>query len=123
MHKPAEAAFHDPAAREHDKACLSWVTFDHTMAHAVPVRPLVTYRARCASVHICPSVKPQGSLWDQIGISQTGPLKQALKVFGLRRTLFRVDAALVRLGANCRGPPRMRWAAAVPVLFATMVPQ
>src|SRR3954469_16012149 len=42
MHKPAEAAFHDPAAREHDKAFLSWVTFDHTMAHAVPVRPLVT---------------------------------------------------------------------------------
>jgi hypothetical protein len=39
MHKPAEAAFHDPAAREHDKAFLSWVTFDHTMAHAVPVRP------------------------------------------------------------------------------------
>ena len=33
MHKPAEAAFHDPAAREHDKAFLSWVTFDHTMAH------------------------------------------------------------------------------------------
>ena len=37
-----------------------------------------SWRARCASVHICPSVKPQGSLWDQIGIRHTAPLKQAL---------------------------------------------
>src|SRR4051794_40843367 len=42
MHEPAEAAFHDPTAREHDEACLSGVTLDHMVAHAVPVRPLVT---------------------------------------------------------------------------------
>src|SRR3954452_16556082 len=45
MHEPAEAAFHDPTAREHDEACLSGVTLDHTMAHAVPVRPLLAARS------------------------------------------------------------------------------
>src|SRR3954451_15258040 len=39
-----------------------------------------SWRARCASVHICPSVKPPWSLRDQIRISHTGPLKQALRV-------------------------------------------
>src|SRR4051812_11765967 len=42
VHEPAEAAFHHPTAREHDEAYLSGVTFDHMVAHAVPVRPLVT---------------------------------------------------------------------------------
>src|SRR3954447_11111435 len=45
MHEPAEAAFHDPTAREHDEARLSGVTLDHMVAHAVPVRPLLA--ARC----------------------------------------------------------------------------
>src|SRR3954471_6300376 len=46
MHEPAEAAFHDPTAREHDEARLSGVTLDHMVAHAVPVRPLLAARRR-----------------------------------------------------------------------------
>ena len=46
MHEPAEAAFHDPTAREHDKAFLSGVTLDHAVTHAVPVRPLLAARGR-----------------------------------------------------------------------------
>src|SRR4051812_50006446 len=45
MHEPAEAAFHDPTAREHDEARLSGGTLDHTVAHAVPVRPLLAARS------------------------------------------------------------------------------
>src|SRR3954468_9412780 len=64
MHKPAEAAFHDPAAREHDKAFLSWVTFDHTMAHAVPVRPLVTGCSREGPVQDrLPQAGPRRLAW------------------------------------------------------------
>ena len=46
MHKPAEAAFHDPAAREHDKACLSGVTLDDAVAHAV-TGSMTTLVLRC----------------------------------------------------------------------------
>lgn len=37
MREPAEAAFHDSAALEHDKAFLVWAALDHAVAHAVPV--------------------------------------------------------------------------------------
>src|SRR3954454_10064643 len=51
MHKPAEATLHDPAARKHDEACLSRVALDHTVAHAVPVRPLRAARCREGPIH------------------------------------------------------------------------
>src|SRR4051794_6480660 len=40
VREPAETALHYPAAREHNEACLSGITLEHTVAHAVPVRPL-----------------------------------------------------------------------------------
>src|SRR3712207_4709238 len=59
MHEPAEAALHHPAACEHDETSLSGVTLDHAVAHAVPVRPLVT---GCSG---------EGSIQD--GLPQAGP--------------------------------------------------
>src|SRR3954464_12903460 len=85
MHKPAEAAFHHPTAREHDKACLSGVTFDHTVAHAVPVRPLVT------------------------GCSREGPVQDRLPQAGPRRLAwiksFERVAILHRGGDDRDGQP------------------
>src|SRR3954468_13467184 len=61
MHEPAEAALHDPPAREHDKACLSGVALDHTMADAVRVRPLVTGCSREGPVQDrLPQAGPRG---------------------------------------------------------------
>src|SRR4051794_4354542 len=85
MHEPAEAAFHDPTAREHDEARLSGVTLDHTVAHAVPVRPLVT------------------------GCSGEGPIQDRLPQAGPRR-LARIEgykrvAVLHRGGDDRDGQP------------------
>src|SRR3982750_49059 len=64
MHEPAEAAFYDPTAREHDEACLSGVTLDYMVAHAMPVRPLVA--ARCGEGPIqdrLPQAGPRRLAW------------------------------------------------------------
>src|SRR4051812_22424585 len=63
MHEPAEAPFHDPTAREHDEARLSGVTLDHTVADAMPVRPLLA--ARCG----------EGAIQDRL--PQAGPRRLA----------------------------------------------
>src|SRR4028119_919559 len=63
MHEPTEAALHHPAAREHDEAFLSGVTLDHAVAHAVPVRPLVT------------GCRREGSIQDRL--PQAGPRRFA----------------------------------------------
>src|SRR5690349_1627135 len=64
MYKPAEAAFHDPAAREHDKTFLSRVALAHAVAHAVPVRPRVTGCSREGPVQDClPQAGPRRLAW------------------------------------------------------------
>src|SRR3954471_22075607 len=63
-HEPAEAAFHDPTAREHDEARLSGVTLDHMVAHAMPVRPLLA--ARCGEGPVqdrLPQAGPRRLAW------------------------------------------------------------
>ena len=64
MYKPAEAAVHDPAARKHDKTFLSRVALDHAVAHAVPVRPLVTGCSGEGPVQNClPQAGPRRLAW------------------------------------------------------------
>jgi len=57
--EPAEAAFHDPAAFEHDEALLLRVTLDHVVAHAVFVRPFpATLGDEAAVENSLPQARP-----------------------------------------------------------------